>query len=218
MQSAQRVLPQTAIMLAFPVLIVLLACSGILGTPLEQMEDSYIDRLERFDELRTRATGNQSLQTELDQARANFESQYTALPSEEQPRIDALGPLNQAMNQRLDSLEEKVEKMEAGALAAAQAKGAKIRSRFNGTWVAPGYQITIHPRGHVQYKNNSGTIKKTIDAHIQSFTPQEFTVGYLGITTTFTIDEAPHQDGTTIDDANQAPWKMKLNGIEYTRQ
>jgi hypothetical protein len=192
-------------------LLFALACSGILGTPLEQMERSYNSRVETMESLKERAAGEEALIQEIDQTLSGFQTQYDALPTEEESRANDLGTLNKAMRDARRKLEAKVETVEAAALQVAEAEGAKIRSTFNGTWMAPGISLVIDPSGQVHYENNSTGVNKSLEAPIQSFTDKRFTVGVFGIVTTFVIDTPPYQDENGV-------WKMKLDGIEYTRQ
>lgn len=197
--------------LAIVSLLFALACAGILGTPMEQMERGYISRTSDISTLKERAQTDELLVQEVDEALTGFQQQYEALPSEEGRREEELGKLNIAMRSARQRLEEKVEVVEAAVLTVAKAEGAKIRAQFNGSWMAPSISLVIEPSGQVHYENNSTGVSKSIDAPMQSFTAQSFSVGVLGFVTTFEIDTPPYQDP-------DGTWRMKLDGIEYTRQ
>lgn len=91
---------------------------------------------------------------------------------------------------------------------------------FVGGWVSKdgNAKLAISSEGHVDYVRQqssrppaaeNGATHTSIDAPAQAWTDSSFTVGALGLSTDFTIDQAPKQiDGV---------WHMTVDGIEYTR-
>jgi len=196
-------------LLAGLALLAVLACSGILGTPQEQLEWGYTWEVEALDELAARSESNPVLQEEVRKAMAEFEVEYAALPTSGTEREDALGGLNTRMQDTVDGFEVRVDALEEEAEATEARAIAAHRRSFNGTWQGGGVTITIEPGGQVKYENTAGAVDKSIDAPIQDFRQDAFVVGFLWITTTFQVDEAPHEvDGV---------WRMTLDGVALER-
>lgn len=87
---------------------------------------------------------------------------------------------------------------------------APTNQDYVGNWVQPSGTLNIDAEGNVAYEEHSGA-STSIQAPAQAWADDSFLVGALGVNTTFRVDEAPHQDA-------EGAWKMKVDGIEYTRQ
>ena len=193
------------------IVVVLLACGGVLGTPLEQTERAYGWRVEELVDLSTRAADDPALIEQIAQEQAEFAEAYDGLPTDEDARAEELGKLNQRMRDAINAHEERVAALDAAAAAAAAAEGEQIRPLLTGSWRAPGYVLDIDAGGTVHYENNSEGMNKTIDAPLQNVTGNGFEVGIFGVTTEFDFDVKPHQ-------AQDGTWQMTLSGVPYTRQ
>lgn len=77
---------------------------------------------------------------------------------------------------------------------------------YAGTWAGQDMKLVIEPGGRVDYARGSTTVQ----APIQKFEGDDFTVGAFGLSTTFDVEEAPHlaDDGT---------WQMKVDGVDLVR-
>jgi hypothetical protein len=192
------------------ILLFSLACGGLLGSPLEQSERSYRWRIEDYTELQQRSANEPALNKEINQSLRRFEKKYDALPVDSPAREEALGAIHSDMRDAIWDFEEKLDVIEKEGLAVAMAEAQAVRANFNGTWVGDRMTMTIEPGGQVHYESTRSGMNKSIDAPLQNFTKQSFDVGILGITTTFKIQELPHNEGGT--------WKMNLDGVELTRQ
>jgi len=77
---------------------------------------------------------------------------------------------------------------------------------YAGTWAGQDMKLAITQAGRVDYERGSTSVQ----APIQKFEGDDFTVGAFGLSTTFDVEEAPHlaDDGT---------WQMKVDGVELVR-
>lgn len=77
---------------------------------------------------------------------------------------------------------------------------------YAGTWAGQDMKLVIAPGGRVDYERGSTSVQ----APIQKFEGDDFTVGAFGLSTTFDVEEAPHlaDDGT---------WQMKVDGVDLVR-
>ena len=79
---------------------------------------------------------------------------------------------------------------------------------YAGHWSGGGVDLVIMPQGQVSY-TKVGTGKVEINGPVQAYDGEDLVVGALGITTTFDVQEPPHEvDG---------PWKMTVDGVELVR-
>lgn len=103
--------------------------------------------------------------------------------------------------------------MAVSALAALACSGAMTgtpvpseHEDLIGDWTAPEHTLSIQADGMVAYEHASGSTKTSVNGGVTTWTDTSFTV--MGIST-FTIDEAPHQEGGT--------WEATIDGVDYTR-
>jgi len=92
-------------------------------------------------------------------------------------------------------------------------KGIKVpddKKDYVGTWKSEEVTLTIMEGGRVEYEKKTGSSSKTISAPIQKFEGDNFTVGALGINTTFVVSNPPSKDSSGV-------WKMTVDGAELTR-
>lgn len=181
------------------------------GTELERAESLHGAYMKDFDELAKRAEGDTV--KEIEDARAKLLADYEALPTgDDAQRAEALQKLNTESYGVYDALEEKVdaavEKKKAEAQKLADEKKWENINKVKGVWQGNGMDLSIDNHGQVSYKRTTGGSSKSVDAPITSFKGDKFEVGAFGITTTFKIDEWPHEvDGET---------RMKVDGVELT--
>lgn len=185
-----------------------LACSGVLGTPLEQVERAYPDRIERLEALQTEVE-DPTVKAEIQAAIEKHQAAYAAAPSAEEARADAIGKVNMAAHQDISRFEGMVQAQRDRAEMAAAADFEKWRRNWDGRWSGQGHVLHIGSDDSVHYENNAGAMKKTIDASVVELTREKLVVGALGINTTFQVDQEP----TLVDDKT---WVMKLDGVTYT--
>lgn len=191
------------------VLLFILGCSGVLGSPLEQMEGSFQGRMESLEELAAE-TEDPALRARVEASIATHRAAYGALPTDPAAREEALGALNMASRADIDAFTEADDVEQERTRNAAEAQMAETRSTWDGKWIAPGYVLEIGSNDQVHYENNAGGMEKTLDLPIASLTPEALVLGFMGITTTFRIDQPPTEtDGV---------WTLQLDGIAYTRQ
>ena len=172
------------------------------GSGAEQQERGYKYKLEHLDELIARAEGE--LRDEIEKEKAQFIEAYESLPppDRKKKRGEEFGKLHQKMRPKIQAYEAKVEKAESDMKF-------KLIRQHAGRWVGGGMDLTIAYTGQVEYKRVKGSSSKSLNGTISRFTKTEFEVKILGISTTFKIDEPPHQDGEDL--------KMKVDGAELTR-
>lgn len=93
---------------------------------------------------------------------------------------------------------------------ASTAELAAFIKAHSGSWKGPGMELTIDTLGMVRYKREgAGTASKSFTAPLSTVDAKSFTVGLLGLTTTFRIDRPPHEEGGAR--------KMTIDGVELTR-
>ena len=101
----------------------------------------------------------------------------------------------------------------AATLSACGKPLAPAQAAYAGQWTGPGIALAIGTDGMVDYRKveerKNGTYSTNINAPIQEFVANGFTVGLGPITTTFVVQAAPHKDGEV--------WKMTVDGVELTR-
>ena len=93
-------------------------------------------------------------------------------------------------------------------------KGIKVpedKKDYIGMWKTTDISLSISKSGRVEYENKSGNVNKSISAPIQKFDGNNFTVGALGINTTFVVSDPPHKDSSGV-------WKMTVDGNELIKQ
>lgn len=189
----------------------LLACSGILGTPLEQVERGYVSRITDLTEIETTAV-DPDLQKRAREAREKHQAAYAEVPTEDDPRADAIGKINQASRDDIWALQEELDIELAKAADAAEAKAVvervKLQETWKGRWRSEKHVMNIGADRSVHYENNSGAMKKTIDASVVELTQDELVIGAMGINSRFPIDQQP----TKGDDGVRT---MKLDGVTY---
>lgn len=83
------------------------------------------------------------------------------------------------------------------------------KAAYVGHWKGLGVDLIITPDGGVSWKRVSGSGSASVEAPLQSFDGNNFTVGVWFMTTTFTVQAPPyHKDGA---------WKMIVEGVELTK-
>jgi hypothetical protein len=83
------------------------------------------------------------------------------------------------------------------------------KSSYIGTWLGPGFGLTIKEDGTVFYKRKNGSSSKSLEGlKIDKFVGDDFVVGSL-ISTTFAVTSPPHEVGGV--------WKMTVDGVELTK-
>ncbi len=80
------------------------------------------------------------------------------------------------------------------------------KKEYAGTWAGQDMKLVIQPNGRVEYERD-GT---TITGPIQKYEGADFVVGAFGLSTTFDVEEVPHQ----VDDGS---WQMKVDGVDLVR-
>ena len=83
------------------------------------------------------------------------------------------------------------------------------KSSYVGEWTGPGVQMLIQPNGRVTYKRVADNVTTSINAPLQKFEGDNFSVGLSFFSTTFVVSRAPYQQG--------GAWKMVVDGNELTR-
>lgn len=79
-----------------------------------------------------------------------------------------------------------------------------------GVWQGGTVDLTITGDGFVHYENNDLSSQSSLDLPIIAWHDQGFDAGLPSLSTTFVIDEKPHQ-------ADDGSIKMKVGGVEVTR-
>ncbi len=183
------------------------------GTSLSTEETIYETNQRDLGKLAETSEGG--IAEQIATAREDFEVRYEALPTgDEKKRAEALDKLNNEMWKVEDEFEKRIESAEQARKAEAQKKAdakkwENIR-KVAGVWQGDGMDLTIDDHGQVAYKRTRGASSKSIDAPITKFDGDRFEVGAFGITTTFEIDEWPHEsEGQTV---------MKVDGVKLTLQ
>ena len=83
------------------------------------------------------------------------------------------------------------------------------KQEYAGHWVGDGWNLTITKDGGVSWEEVEGGGKSSLNGPIKSYDGDDFTVGVLGIETTFHVEVLPHEDN--------GEWKMTVDGHELTR-
>ena len=83
------------------------------------------------------------------------------------------------------------------------------RLDYVGRWRGPGVELLIRGDGHIAYKRSSGGSSTSIEAPIQAFEGDDFTVGIGPLGTRFDVTAPPREiDGV---------WRMTVDGVELIR-
>lgn len=80
------------------------------------------------------------------------------------------------------------------------------KMEYAGNWAGQDMKLVIEAGGLIDYERD-GT---SIQAPIQTFEGNDFTVGFSVLSTTFDVEEAPHQ-------AEDGTWQMKVDGVDLVR-
>jgi hypothetical protein len=84
------------------------------------------------------------------------------------------------------------------------------KADYVGEWSAPTMYLVIAPEGHVEYKRQwSPKTSTSVSGPIREFKGDDFSVGFLFLSTTFVVSRRPYRDGDT--------WRMVVDGVELTR-
>jgi len=84
------------------------------------------------------------------------------------------------------------------------------RTAYAGQWFADKMRLEITTDGYVSYERRSEHGKTTINAPIQEFVGDDFTVGFGPFRTRFVVSKPPRLDGGV--------WKMTVDGVEMVRR
>lgn len=96
--------------------------------------------------------------------------------------------------------------MMTAVLAACSKPLPADKQAYAGDWRGDNMTLRIQPDGLISYERIEGNTTTKINAPIQSFDGDHFSVGYGPITTTFEVSQPPHQiDGV---------WFMTVDGVE----
>ena len=83
------------------------------------------------------------------------------------------------------------------------------RQDYVGHWRGPGVELLIRGDGHIAYKRSKGGASTSIEAPIQAFEGDDFTVGIGPLGTRFDVTAPPREiDGV---------WRMTVDGVELIR-
>lgn len=80
---------------------------------------------------------------------------------------------------------------------------------YVGEWESPTMYLLITQDGSVVYKRQEAGVSNSIDAPLQEFKGNNFTVGVGPINTEFKVNTPPHKVGNV--------WKMVVDGVELTK-
>ena len=83
------------------------------------------------------------------------------------------------------------------------------KQAYVGEWQSKGVAINIDQGGKVIYVKESGGSNSRVEAPLQGFTGNDFTIGLGPMKTTFKVSVPPHEDN--------GEWKMTVDGVELTR-
>jgi hypothetical protein len=83
------------------------------------------------------------------------------------------------------------------------------KADYIGEWRAPAMYLLITQDGSVQYKRLKGGAERSITGPLQGFKGDDFSVGFLFLSTTFVVSKPPYQEG--------GRWKMVVDGVELTK-
>lgn len=83
------------------------------------------------------------------------------------------------------------------------------KADYVGEWKAPDMYLSITRDGNVHYKRRKNRTETSVNLPFQRFKGDDFSVGFLFISTTFVVSKPPYQEGDK--------WKMVVDGVELTR-
>ena len=83
------------------------------------------------------------------------------------------------------------------------------RTAYVGEWRSAHMLLVITRDGYVHYVRRGDHGRTSINAPIQGFDGNNFSVGVAFLSTTFVVSQPPHLDG--------AAWKMTVDGVELVR-
>ncbi len=70
-------------------------------------------------------------------------------------------------------------------------------------------ELLITRDSKVHYKRRRSRGETSVNGPLQKFKGDDFSVGFLFLSTTFVVSKPPHQEGEK--------WKMTVDGVELTR-
>lgn len=83
------------------------------------------------------------------------------------------------------------------------------RLDYVGDWRGEEMHLVINADGRIDYKRSRKGGSTTINAPIQEFIGDDFTVGILFLTTTFDVSEPPSLENGV--------WRMTVDGVQLTK-
>ena len=83
------------------------------------------------------------------------------------------------------------------------------KAAFVGEWKGQNTRLMISQEGRVKYEHVKEGTTTSIDAPLQGFEGDNFSIGIGPLATKFVVTTPPHAYG--------ADWKMVVNGIELTK-
>lgn len=172
-----------------------------------KFDEGYFNRrLEELDQIAAKA--GPETRKQIEQKKAELRQAFGKLPAE--GRSAALHELGVRAKAAVGEAEKLLAAEGEAAKRAEAAKLLEYRKLFVGTWKGQGMHLAISPGGSVHYeRGQGGAMSRKVTAPITEFQRNHFKVGFMGITTTFRIDQPPREvDGV---------WKMKVDGVELTR-
>ncbi|MBC3882630.1 hypothetical protein H8K35_14655 [Undibacterium sp. LX40W] len=85
----------------------------------------------------------------------------------------------------------------------------QAKSVYVGEWQEKTMYLLITQDGSVRYKRLKDGVTTSLEAPLKGFTGDNFEVGIGPMSTTFIVNQAPHQEGDK--------WKMVVDGIELVK-
>ncbi len=83
------------------------------------------------------------------------------------------------------------------------------KQAFVGEWQSNGMAVNIAQNGKVIVVKEGSGGNTRVEAPLQGFTGNDFTIGLGPMKTTYKVSVAPHEDN--------GQWKMTVDGVELTR-
>ena len=83
------------------------------------------------------------------------------------------------------------------------------KREYIGLWQGDGMYLLISAEGRVEYKRLRGGQTTSIEAPLQEFIGADFRVGVGFLSTTFKVEEPPHNLG--------GQWRMTVDGVQLVR-
>ncbi len=83
------------------------------------------------------------------------------------------------------------------------------KADYVGVWRSPEMHLSITQDGNIDYERHRGSAETSINGPLQQFQGDDFSVGFLFISTTFVVSKPPYQEGDR--------WKMVVDGVELTK-